>query len=90
MLFAMAVVFAGNGVFELQSSGLLKITPLGWLGGGLPVLGVYPNLQVLSVQALLLAGAALAVVIIAIGDPAAETPRVAVGPSARPTAGLQT
>ncbi len=28
ILFAMAVVFAGNGVFELQSAGLPKGTPL--------------------------------------------------------------
>jgi high-affinity iron transporter len=60
LLFAMAVVFAGNGVFELQSSGVLKATPVAWLGPGLPGLGVHPSVQVLSVQALLLAGAALA------------------------------
>ncbi len=64
LLFAMAVVFAGNGVFALQSSGILKSTPLNWLGGGLPLLGVYPNVQALSVQGLLLMGAALAMVVI--------------------------
>jgi high-affinity iron transporter len=64
VLFAMAVVFAGNGVFELQSSGVLKVTPLTWLGPGLPALGLHPNLQALSVQALLLAGAAMAGVVL--------------------------
>ncbi len=68
LLFAMAVVFAGNGVFELQASGILKSTPLEWLGGGLPAMGFYPNVQALSVQALLLAGAALALIMILSGD----------------------
>ena len=35
-LFALAVVFAGNGVFELQNAGILLTTPLAWLGSGLP------------------------------------------------------
>jgi high-affinity iron transporter len=68
ILFAMAVVFAGNAVFALQESGLLKITPLTWLGSGLPVLGIHPSIQALSVQALLLGGAGLALVVMAIGD----------------------
>ncbi len=68
LLFTMAVVFAGNGVFELQSSGILKSTPLALLGSGLPAIGVYPNVQALSVQALLLAGAMLALVVILSGE----------------------
>src|SRR5581483_10340578 len=63
MLFGMAVVFAGNAIFELQQCGLLKTTTLnssGWLGQGIPMLGLYPNVQTLSVQGLLLAGAVLA------------------------------
>ena len=68
VLFLMAAVFAGNGVFALQESGFVKITPLSWLGSGLPVLGIHPSLQALSVQALLLAGALLALVVMAIGN----------------------
>jgi high-affinity iron transporter len=64
VLFAMAVVFAGNGVFELQAAGLLKTTPLYWLGTGLPLLGIHPSLQAVSVQALLLAGAVLGLVVL--------------------------
>ena len=64
LLFAMAVVFAGKAVFELQSSGVIKITPLSWLGDGLPTFGVYPNAQALAVQGLLLAGALAAVVVL--------------------------
>jgi high-affinity iron transporter len=59
-LFALAVVFAGNGVFELQNAGILLTTSLGWMGRGLPWAGLYPNLQVVSIQGLLLAGALLA------------------------------
>ena len=66
VLFAMAVVFAGNGVFELQAAGYLKVTPLEWLGAGLPAIGLHPNTQALSVQGMLLLGAALAFVIPAI------------------------
>ena len=60
----LAIVFAGNGVFELQNAGILLTTNLAWLGRGLPWAGLYPNLQVISVQGLLLAGAILAWVVI--------------------------
>ena len=63
-LFALAIVFAGNGVFELQNAGILLTTNLAWMGRGLPWAGVYPNLQVLSVQGMLLAGAVLAWVVV--------------------------
>ena len=59
-LFALAVVFAGNGVFELQNAGILITTHLAWMGSGLPMAGIYPNLQVVSVQGLLVLGALLA------------------------------
>src|SRR5262249_60288762 len=86
VLFAMAVVFAGNGVFELQSSGLLKVTPLSWLGSGVPALGLHPNVQALSVQGLLVAGAALALVLLAVPDSSADSRGARpVGPA--PTAG---
>jgi high-affinity iron transporter len=63
-LFALAIVFAGNGVFELQNAGILVTTNLAWMGRGLPWAGLYPNLQVISVQGLLLAGAILAWVVL--------------------------
>jgi high-affinity iron transporter len=59
-LFGLAIVFAGNGVFELQNAGILLTTNLPWMGRGLPWAGIYPNLQVVSVQGMLLAGAVLA------------------------------
>jgi high-affinity iron transporter len=63
-LFALAIVFAGNGVFELQNAGILLTTNLAWMGRGLPWAGIYPNLQVVSVQGMLLAGAVLAWVVV--------------------------
>ena len=59
-LFAMAVVFAGNGVFELQNAGILKVTPLAGDDWSLPLLGIYSNVQTLSIQCLLLFGAVVA------------------------------
>jgi high-affinity iron transporter len=73
-LFALAIVFAGNGVFALQNAGILVTTHLAWMGNGWPLVGLYPTLQVVSVQGLLLAGAFLAWVVIprgSLGDGAA-------------------
>jgi high-affinity iron transporter len=78
-LFALAIVFAGDGVFELQNAGILLTTNLAWMGHGLPWAGLYPNLQVISVQGLLLAGAILAWLVIL---------RIPVGTSAAHTVGL--
>jgi high-affinity iron transporter len=76
VLFAMAVVFAGHGVFELQNAGVLRTTPVEWLGQGITWLGLYPNAQVLSVQGLLAAGALVAVVMLLTdrGEPAPGRP----------------
>ncbi len=78
LLFAMAVVFAGNGINELQVAGILKTTPMHWLGQGVPILGLHPTVQTLSVQALLLCGAILALVVMLTG----ETATAAVGRAA--------
>ena len=90
VLFAMAVVFAGNGIFELQSSGILKVTTVSWLGTGIPLLGLHPNIQVLSVQALLVAGAVLALAFAGEGTPSTSKRVGASGPSieSAPKAGI--
>jgi high-affinity iron transporter len=60
LLYYLAVTFAGNGVLELQEAGWLGITPVegvarvGWLG-------LYPNLESLSAQLLLLIPLPLAI-----------------------------
>ena len=77
VLFGMAVVFAGNAIFELQQCGLLKTTHLSgrwrWLGQGIPMLGLYPNVQTLSIQGLLLSGAVLALLLLLSDRPASES-----------------
>ncbi|MEJ7639736.1 MAG: FTR1 family protein, partial [Singulisphaera sp.] len=90
VLFAMAVVFAGNGIFELQSSGILKVTAVSWLGTGVPFLGLHPNIQVLSVQALLVAGAVLALAFAGEGTPSTSKRVGAAGTSmeSAPKAGV--
>jgi high-affinity iron transporter len=67
LLFAMSVVFAGHAVFELQSAGLIRTTPLAWLGAGLPVLGLYPNVQCVGVQGILILGAVAALLVMVVG-----------------------
>ena len=63
LLFAMAVVFAGNGVFELQNAGLIKVTAVSWVGPGIPALGLHPNLQTIVIQGFLLFGAAMTLIL---------------------------
>jgi len=82
VLFAMAVVFAGNGVFALQAAGLLKVSPIGWFGSGLPWLGMHPNVQALSVQGLIVAGALVAVISLASGRRSPDSATEKPGPTA--------
>ena len=53
-LYYMAFVFAGKGVAELQAGGLLPTTMVSW-APRLPALGIYPTLESLLAQGLLLA-----------------------------------
>jgi high-affinity iron transporter len=49
-LYAMAAIFAGQGVHELQDAGIIPVTPI----NGLPtieLLGIYPTVQSLVLQA---------------------------------------
>jgi hypothetical protein len=81
----MAVVFAGKAVFDLQVGGILRVTALRWLGGGLPLLGLYPNLQVVLVQGLFIVGALLALPALLFNKGSAEPPaRQVVAANAAP------
>jgi high-affinity iron transporter len=51
-LYYMAFVFAGKGVSELQSGGLISTTPVSW-APRLPALGIYPTAESLLAQAVL-------------------------------------
>jgi high-affinity iron transporter len=58
-LYYMAFVFAGKGVAELQEGGLLPTSILPW-APRLPAVGIYPTLESLAVQLVLLALLAIA------------------------------
>lgn len=53
LLFIMAVVFTGKGVMELQASGSLPVTAIDGMVMS-PMLGVFPTVEGLSVQLLIL------------------------------------
>jgi high-affinity iron transporter len=53
LLYLLAFTFAGEGVKELQEAGWLDVTPLR-IPLHLPVLGIYPTVQTLGAQALIL------------------------------------
>lgn len=64
LLYYMAFVFAGKGIAELQEGrivGTTVIPALQWLR--VPVLGIYPTVQSLSLQGVLVVCAALAVIV---------------------------
>jgi high-affinity iron transporter len=52
MLYYMAFVFAGKGIAELQEAGIVKTTVVEW-APRLPALGIYPTVQSLALQGLL-------------------------------------
>jgi high-affinity iron transporter len=53
-LYYMAFVFAGKGIAELQEGGVIQTTILG-AGPRLPALGIYPTVESLALQGVLLA-----------------------------------
>ena len=61
MLYYMAFVFAGKGIADLQESGILGTSVVEW-APRIPVLGIYPTVQSLSLQSLLIVLLLVAVV----------------------------
>lgn len=53
LLYIMAFVFAGTGINQLQAAGWVPATPLDF-PPALPLLGIYPTIETLAAQALLL------------------------------------
>jgi high-affinity iron transporter len=53
LLYYMAFVFAGKGFAELQEAGALPLTPVSG-GPRIPAMGIYPTVESLSVQGVLL------------------------------------
>ena len=52
-LYIIAFIFAGNGIKELQVAGWVSTTPVGF-PPQIPLLGIYPTLESLAAQALML------------------------------------
>jgi high-affinity iron transporter len=61
-LYAMAIVFAGRGVFELQESGLVGLTPVADVPR-IPAFGVFPSVETLLAQGVLVGALLVAVVV---------------------------
>ncbi|HJR33723.1 MAG TPA: cytochrome c/FTR1 family iron permease [Gemmatimonadales bacterium] len=59
LLYYMAFVFAGKGVAELQEAGVVSLTPVTW-SPRIPSMGIYPTVESLGLQGLLLLLAAVA------------------------------
>jgi high-affinity iron transporter len=59
LLALLAVVFAGHGVAALQEAGVMHATRLGF--DPIPLLGLYPSLETLAIQGLVLVLVALGV-----------------------------
>jgi high-affinity iron transporter len=61
MLYYMAFVFAGKGIADLQEAGLVRTSVVEW-APRIPVLGIYPTVQSLALQLVLLLLLLIAVV----------------------------
>ena len=53
LLYIMAFIFAGNGIKELQAAGWIPSTPVSF-APQVPLLGIYPTLETLAAQILML------------------------------------
>jgi high-affinity iron transporter len=53
LLYIMAFIFAGTGINQLQAAGWIPATPLDF-PPAVPLLGIYPTMETLAVQALLI------------------------------------
>jgi high-affinity iron transporter len=53
LLYIMAFIFAGNGIKELQAAGWVPSTPVAF-PAQVPLLGIYPTVETLAAQALML------------------------------------
>jgi len=61
MLYYMAFVFAGKGIADLQEAGLVRVSVVAW-APRIPFLGIYPTVQSLALQLVLVIMLLVAVV----------------------------
>ncbi|HEX5963197.1 MAG TPA: cytochrome c/FTR1 family iron permease [Gemmatimonadales bacterium] len=91
-LYYMAFVFAGKGVAELQSGGVISTTLISWAPRA-PALGIYPTVESLLAQGvlvILLLAALIWTFFIEPRRPASSKPALPVSPTkARPPASLE-
>ncbi len=66
LLYLMAFVFAGRGVAELQEAGVVGTTVVTW-APRIPLLGIYPTVETMALQALLLGLLVAALIVLAPG-----------------------
>jgi len=78
LLYALAVIFAGQGVAELQEGSVIGVTPVAGVPT-IPWLGIFPTVQTLAAQGTLLLLAMGALVVLAL-----RRARGVADPSARP------
>ena len=55
LLTALAISLVGQGVRALQEGGYVPLTPIGNASGGLPTLGLYPTIEGIGTQLVVLA-----------------------------------
>jgi high-affinity iron transporter len=53
LMFILAIMFAGNGIAALQEAGKIPVNPVNF--PRIDLLGIYPNLEALGLQAILIA-----------------------------------
>jgi high-affinity iron transporter len=84
LLYYMAFVFAGKGIAELQESGVIGLTPVAG-APRIPALGIYPTLESLALQGVLLALAVIGLLWVFGVEPRRNRgARLPSGPSAQP------
>ena len=81
LLYYLAVVFAGKGVAELQGAGVVPTTLVPWVPR-IDALGLYPTVETLAAQAVLLA-CALYAVAVSLRRPGPTSAAMADAPAAR-------
>lgn len=59
LMYIMAIAFAGGGIKELQEGDVISVTPVSFIGT-VDILGIYPTMETLAPQILLVALAVLA------------------------------
>lgn len=85
-LYYMAFVFAGKGIAELQEGSVIGTTVLSW-GPRIPALGIYPTLESLALQSVLVAALVVGLVWTFLIEPRRLTVTSELVPEPRPEGG---